>query len=162
MSRAPVDAPAETAAEVPTATEAALIEMVLGIPGVAPRILGTAALPSLGRLSPAALAERTQIALLDATRLAAAFGSGGATAAPRPGWPRQAQQAQDPDRGAVSVWRLSGDGVERSARQSDHDADDRLIPRTGHVHRRPVHVQPSGSGEALHGAVTHCLAAVLL
>ncbi|KYF99604.1 hypothetical protein BE20_00005 [Sorangium cellulosum] len=53
MSRAPVDAPAETAAELPT--------------------LGTAALPALGRLSPAALAERTQIALFDATRLAAAF-----------------------------------------------------------------------------------------
>ena len=73
MSRAPVDAPAETAAELPTATEAALLEMVLGLPGVGPRILGTAALPSLGRLSPAALAERTQIALFDATRLAAAF-----------------------------------------------------------------------------------------
>ncbi|WP_437606081.1 JAB domain-containing protein [Sorangium sp. So ce834] len=73
MSSAPVDAPAETAAEIPTATEAGLIEMVLGIPAVGPRILGTAALPSLGRLSPAALAERTQIALLDATRLAAAF-----------------------------------------------------------------------------------------
>ncbi|WP_437644522.1 JAB domain-containing protein [Sorangium sp. So ce362] len=73
MSSAPVDAPGETAAEIPTATEAGLIEMVLGIPAVGPRILGTAALPSLGRLSPAALAERTQIALLDATRLAAAF-----------------------------------------------------------------------------------------
>ncbi|WP_437587491.1 JAB domain-containing protein [Sorangium sp. So ce1000] len=73
MSRTPVDAPAETAAELPTATEAALLEMVLGLPGVGPRILGTAALPSLGRLSPAALAERTQIALFDATRLAAAF-----------------------------------------------------------------------------------------
>ncbi|WP_437587493.1 JAB domain-containing protein [Sorangium sp. So ce1000] len=47
--------------------------MVLGLPGVGSRILGTAALPSLGRLSPAALAERTQIALFDATRLAAAF-----------------------------------------------------------------------------------------
>ncbi|AUX38906.1 uncharacterized protein SOCE26_002870 [Sorangium cellulosum] len=46
--------------------------MVLGLPGVGPRLLGTAALPSLGRLSPAALAERTQIALFDATRLAAA------------------------------------------------------------------------------------------
>jgi DNA repair protein RadC len=73
MSRAPVDAPAETAAELPTATEAALLEMVLGLPGVGPRLLGTAALPALGRLSPAALAERTQIALFDATRLAAAF-----------------------------------------------------------------------------------------
>ncbi|WP_437604352.1 JAB domain-containing protein [Sorangium sp. So ce590] len=47
--------------------------MVLGLPGVGPRLLGTAALRSLGRLSPAALAERTQIALFDATRLAAAF-----------------------------------------------------------------------------------------
>ncbi|WP_438034704.1 JAB domain-containing protein [Sorangium sp. So ce204] len=73
MSGAPVDAPAETAAEIPTATEAGLIEMVLGIPAVGPRVLGAAALPSLGRLSPAAIAERTQIALLDATRLAAAF-----------------------------------------------------------------------------------------
>ncbi|WP_437822046.1 hypothetical protein [Sorangium sp. So ce1078] len=34
MSLAPVDAPAETAAELPTATEAALLEMVLGLPGV--------------------------------------------------------------------------------------------------------------------------------
>ncbi|WP_437649798.1 JAB domain-containing protein [Sorangium sp. So ce362] len=83
MSSAPVDAPAETAAEIPTATETALIEMVLGIPGVAPRILGAAALPSLGRLSPAALAERTQIALLDATRLAAAFELGRRTHAAR-------------------------------------------------------------------------------
>ncbi|WP_437586514.1 JAB domain-containing protein [Sorangium sp. So ce1000] len=73
MSSAPADAPAETAAEIPTATEAGLIEMVLGIPTVGPRILGTAALPSLGRLSPMALAERAQIALMDATRLAAAF-----------------------------------------------------------------------------------------
>ncbi|WP_437906827.1 JAB domain-containing protein [Sorangium sp. So ce327] len=73
MSGAPVDAPAETAAEIPTATEAGLLEMVLGIPAVGARILGAAALPSLGRLSPAAIAERTQIALLDATRLAAAF-----------------------------------------------------------------------------------------
>ncbi|WP_437943167.1 JAB domain-containing protein [Sorangium sp. So ce281] len=73
MSSAPIDAPAETAAEIPTATEAGLIEMVLGIPAVGPRVLGTAALPSLGRLSPAAIAERTQIALADATRLAAAF-----------------------------------------------------------------------------------------
>ncbi|WP_437782040.1 hypothetical protein [Sorangium sp. So ce1097] len=40
MSRAPVDAPAETAAELPTATEAALLEMVLGLPGVGPRLLG--------------------------------------------------------------------------------------------------------------------------
>ncbi|XXT24422.1 JAB domain-containing protein [Sorangium sp. So ce429] len=73
MSSASVGAPAETPVEIPTATEASLIEMVLGIPGVAPRILGTAALPSLGRLSPAALAERAQLALPDATRLAAAF-----------------------------------------------------------------------------------------
>ncbi|AUX43288.1 DNA repair protein [Sorangium cellulosum] len=73
MSSASADAPSETAVEIPTATEAGLIEMVLGMPGVAPRILGVAALPSLGRLSPAALAERAQIALPDATRLAAAF-----------------------------------------------------------------------------------------
>ncbi|WP_437279471.1 JAB domain-containing protein [Sorangium sp. So ce375] len=73
MSGAPIDAPAETAAEIPTATEAGLIEMVLGIPAVGARILGAAALPSLGRLSPAAIAERTQIALADATRVAAAF-----------------------------------------------------------------------------------------
>ncbi|XXX79038.1 JAB domain-containing protein [Sorangium sp. So ce134] len=83
MSRAPVDAPAETLAELPTATEAALIEMVLGLPGVGPRLLGTAALPALGRLSPAALAERTQIALFDATRLAAAFELGRRTHAAR-------------------------------------------------------------------------------
>ncbi|WP_437331845.1 hypothetical protein [Sorangium sp. So ce394] len=43
--------------------------MVLGLPGVGPRILGTAALPSLGRRSPVALAERTQVALVDARRL---------------------------------------------------------------------------------------------
>ncbi|WP_207213631.1 JAB domain-containing protein [Sorangium cellulosum] len=83
MSRAPVDAPAETAAELPTATDAALLEMVLGLPGVGPRILGTAALPSLDRLSPAALAERTRIALGDATRLAAAFELGRRTHAAR-------------------------------------------------------------------------------
>ncbi|XXU20006.1 hypothetical protein WMF47_12545 [Sorangium sp. So ce861] len=57
--------------------------MVLGLPGVGPRLLGTAALPSLGRLSPAALAERTQIALFDATRLAAAFELGRRTHAAR-------------------------------------------------------------------------------
>ncbi|WP_437529810.1 JAB domain-containing protein [Sorangium sp. So ce726] len=73
MSRVPVDAPTETAAELPTTTEAALLEMVLDLVGVGPRILGTAALPSLGRFSPAALAERAQITLFDATRLAAAF-----------------------------------------------------------------------------------------
>ncbi|AUX24057.1 uncharacterized protein SOCEGT47_045900 [Sorangium cellulosum] len=57
--------------------------MVLGLPGIGPRILGTATLPSLGRLSPAALAERTQIALFDATRLAAAFELGRRTHAAR-------------------------------------------------------------------------------
>ena len=98
MSRAPVDAPAETAAELPTATEAALLEMVLGLPGVGPRLLGTAALPSLGRLSPAALAERTQIALFDATRLAAAFELGRrqrrrASATAAPGRPAAARRA---------------------------------------------------------------------
>ncbi|WP_044987462.1 JAB domain-containing protein [Sorangium cellulosum] len=73
MSSESVDAPTETAVDVLAATEAGLIEMVLGIPGVAPRILGTGALAALARLSPAALAARAQIALLDATRLAAAF-----------------------------------------------------------------------------------------
>ncbi|AUX30598.1 uncharacterized protein SOCE836_027070 [Sorangium cellulosum] len=74
MSRAPVDAPAETAAELPTATEATLLEMVLGLPGVGPRILGTPlSPPSVASRPRRSLAERTQIALFDATRLAAAF-----------------------------------------------------------------------------------------
>lgn len=68
-----IDAPAETVAEVGSASEATLIEMVLGIPAVGPRLLSDHGLAVLGRLSPAALAERAQIAVGDATRLAAAF-----------------------------------------------------------------------------------------
>jgi DNA repair protein RadC len=67
--------------------------MVLGLPDVGPRLLGTAALPSLGRLSPAALAERTQIALFDVTRLAAAFELGRRTHA-RPTGPHRLRHAR--------------------------------------------------------------------
>jgi DNA repair protein RadC len=77
MSRAEaeagLDAPAATRTDVPTATEATLIEMVLGIPGVGPRVLSAHGLAGMGRLSPEALAQDAQIALQDATRLAAAL-----------------------------------------------------------------------------------------
>ena len=51
-----IDAPAETLAEVPTATGATRIERVLGIPGVGLRTLSAHGLAGMGRFSPAALA----------------------------------------------------------------------------------------------------------
>jgi DNA repair protein RadC len=87
MSRAEaeagLDAPAATRTDVPTATEATLIEMVLGIPGVGPRVLSAHGLAGMGRLSPEALAQDAQIALQDATRLAAALELGRRAPSPR-------------------------------------------------------------------------------
>jgi DNA repair protein RadC len=67
------DAPLILPVDVATATEATLMDMVLGLPGVASRVLPVHGLLELGRLSPFALAERAEVALPEATRLAAAF-----------------------------------------------------------------------------------------
>ncbi|WP_437653195.1 JAB domain-containing protein [Sorangium sp. So ce1182] len=66
-------APAATLVDVPTAPEATLVDLVLGIPGAASRVLAMHGLLELGRLTPHALAQRTELALHDAQRLLAAL-----------------------------------------------------------------------------------------
>ncbi len=62
-----------TVVDMPAAKEAALIETILGTPGIAEQILVTNGLSGIARLSPIALAERTGITIAEANRLAAAF-----------------------------------------------------------------------------------------
>ncbi|WP_437487116.1 hypothetical protein WME75_05835 [Sorangium sp. So ce1014] len=45
---------------MPTAPEATLVDLVLGMPGAASRVLGMHGLLELGRLTPYALAQRTE------------------------------------------------------------------------------------------------------
>jgi DNA repair protein RadC len=61
------------AIDVPAMPDAALLELVLGLPGQGRRALAVDDLPALARLAPVALAERAEIALQAATRLSAAF-----------------------------------------------------------------------------------------
>ncbi|XYH97989.1 JAB domain-containing protein [Sorangium sp. So ce1128] len=62
-----------TLPDIPVATEATLIEMILGTHGVAERIITTNGLVGLARLSPTALAERAGLGYAEAVRLASAF-----------------------------------------------------------------------------------------
>lgn len=84
-----------TSPDVASSTEATLLEMVLGIPGIAPRVLALHGLLELGRLSPVALAERVGIALGEATRLAAAFELGQRCHAARVRRPTRLRTARD-------------------------------------------------------------------
>ncbi|WP_437998716.1 hypothetical protein WMF26_00690 [Sorangium sp. So ce185] len=54
--------------DVLTAPEATLVDLVLGIPGAASRVLGPHGLLELGRLSPHAITQRTELGLHDAQR----------------------------------------------------------------------------------------------
>ncbi|WP_441285632.1 JAB domain-containing protein [Sorangium sp. KYC3313] len=65
MKPAPID--------VPSMPDAALLDLLLGLPDAGRRALPAEDLPALARLSPVALAERAEVALQAATRLAAAF-----------------------------------------------------------------------------------------
>ncbi|XXT14667.1 hypothetical protein WME94_30920 [Sorangium sp. So ce429] len=58
---------------MPTAPEATLVDLVLGIPGGASRVLGMQGLLEVDRLIPDALAQRTELALHGAQRLLAAL-----------------------------------------------------------------------------------------
>ncbi|AGP35542.1 hypothetical protein SCE1572_13990 [Sorangium cellulosum So0157-2] len=62
-----------TLADIPAATEGALLEMILGVHGVAERILVMNGLVGIARMSPVALAERAGLGLTEATRLASAL-----------------------------------------------------------------------------------------
>ncbi|WP_437751522.1 hypothetical protein [Sorangium sp. So ce1389] len=65
---------AETEVEVLAATqEATLVDLVLGIPDAASCVLGIRGLLALDRLTPHALAQRTEAALHDAQRLLASL-----------------------------------------------------------------------------------------
>jgi len=89
------DAPLMLPVDVATATEATLMDMVLGMPGVASRVLPVHGLLELGRLSPLALAERADVALPEATRLAAAFEMGRRIQAARARKPKRLRSARD-------------------------------------------------------------------
>ncbi|WP_437649901.1 hypothetical protein [Sorangium sp. So ce362] len=72
MSDAADSPPVATLVDVATAPEATLVDLVLGT-GAASRVLGMHGLLELGRLTPYALAQRTELALHDAQRLPAAL-----------------------------------------------------------------------------------------
>ncbi|WP_437609764.1 hypothetical protein WMF20_00700 [Sorangium sp. So ce834] len=87
--------PTSTAAslvDVPTAPEATLVDLVLGIPGAASRVHG---LLELGCLSPHALAQRTELGLHDAQRLLAALELGRRVHAARSRRPRRLRSPRD-------------------------------------------------------------------
>ncbi|WP_437607321.1 JAB domain-containing protein [Sorangium sp. So ce834] len=62
-----------TSVDITAATEVQLVEMVLGAPGIGTQLVAAHGLLGVARLSPHVLAERAEMALPDATRLAAAF-----------------------------------------------------------------------------------------
>jgi DNA repair protein RadC len=73
MSAAEIDEVEMTGTTIAEAKETTLVEMILGVHGVADQILVTNGLLGIARLSPIALAERTGITISEANRLAAAF-----------------------------------------------------------------------------------------
>lgn len=89
------DAPEATAVDVASATEATLVDMVIGVPGIASHVLAASGILELGRLSPVALAQRADVALTDATRLAAAFELGRRLQAARARRPKRLRSARD-------------------------------------------------------------------
>ncbi|WP_437675736.1 JAB domain-containing protein [Sorangium sp. So ce131] len=87
MSLTPVD--------VPAMPDAALLELVLAVPDLGRPALRAEDLPALARLSPAALAERAEVALQAATRLAAAFELGRRLHAARTRRPKRLRRPRD-------------------------------------------------------------------
>ena len=71
------------------------MDIVLGMPGVASRVLPVHGLLELGRLSPHAVAERADVSLPEATRLAAAFEIGRRLQAARARRPKRLRTARD-------------------------------------------------------------------
>ncbi|AUX24066.1 DNA repair protein [Sorangium cellulosum] len=84
-----------TPADVPAMPDAALLEVVLGLPDPGRLALPADDLPSLARLSPVALAERAEVALQAATRLAAAFELGRRLHAARTRRPTRLRRPRD-------------------------------------------------------------------
>jgi DNA repair protein RadC len=82
-------------ADIPAMPDAALLELVLGLPDLGRRPLPVEDLPSLSRLAPAVLAERAEIALQAATRLAAAFELGRRLHAARTRRPKRLRRPRD-------------------------------------------------------------------
>ncbi|WP_437733302.1 JAB domain-containing protein [Sorangium sp. So ce1335] len=80
---------------MPTAPEATLVDLVLGIAGAASRVLGLHGLLHLGRLTPLALAQRTELSLRDAERLLAALELGRRLHAARTRRPRRLRSPRD-------------------------------------------------------------------
>jgi DNA repair protein RadC len=83
------------AMDVPAMADAALLELVLGLPDQGLRALVADDLPALARLAPVALAERAEIALQTATRLAAAFELGRRLHAARTRRPKRLRRPRD-------------------------------------------------------------------
>jgi len=81
--------------DVSAATEATLVDMVLGSPGVGSRVLPMHGLLNLARLSPVALAERAGVGLPEATRLSAAFEIGKRIQATQVKRPKRLRTARD-------------------------------------------------------------------
>ncbi|WP_437335313.1 JAB domain-containing protein [Sorangium sp. So ce394] len=81
--------------DVLTAPEATLVDLVLGIPGAASRVLGLHGLLELGRLSPHAITQRTELGLHDAQRLLAALELGRRVHAARSRRPRRLRSPRD-------------------------------------------------------------------
>ncbi|KYF89763.1 DNA repair protein [Sorangium cellulosum] len=81
--------------DVPALPDAALLALVLGLPDLGRPLFLADDLPSLARLSPAALAERAEVALQAATRLAAAFELGRRLHAARMRRPKRLRRPRD-------------------------------------------------------------------
>ncbi|WP_437826264.1 hypothetical protein [Sorangium sp. So ce1153] len=81
--------------DVAAMSDAALLELVRGLPELGRRPLPAEDLPSRARQSPVALAERAELALHEATRLAAAFELGRRVHAARARRPKRLRPLQD-------------------------------------------------------------------
>ncbi|WP_437309608.1 JAB domain-containing protein [Sorangium sp. So ce388] len=82
-------------ADIPAATEATLIETVLGSPGIAEKILIANGLVGIARMSPVALAERAGISVKEAHRLVAAFELGHRVEIARTRRPKRLRTSRD-------------------------------------------------------------------
>ncbi|WP_437936884.1 JAB domain-containing protein [Sorangium sp. So ce341] len=95
MSDAAESPPAAPLVDVPTASEATLVDLVLGLPGAASRVLSMHGLLELGRLTPYAVAQRTELAPDHALRLLAALELGRRVHAARTRRPRRLRSPRD-------------------------------------------------------------------
>ncbi|MGK3964988.1 RadC family protein [Sorangium sp. So ce1667] len=84
-----------TVVDVPAASEATLIETILGSPGIAEKILIANGLVGIARMSPLTLAERAGISVKEAYRLVAAFELGHRVELARTRRPKRLKTSRD-------------------------------------------------------------------